>query len=253
MRTSIILPTLSLLALAAADTGRLGDAEVVTNNPIGASYEARLPNIATTDVRGVFIATSNPSGRGVDFQITLDGLPSTGGPFMYHIHDAPIPPNGTCAQTLAHQDPYIRGEETPCDATAPQTCQVGDLSGKHGNITSGSFHDTYTDLYASLVPGLGSFFGNRSVVVHFSNKTRITCANFQIIGHGAVPSGSPNGTNATTMVTATATASATGGASGSATATPVSPSAPAQQTTNAAVRTLAGSGAVLAALAAFVL
>ncbi|EON65821.1 hypothetical protein W97_05060 [Coniosporium apollinis CBS 100218] len=59
----------------------LDDAEVVTNNPIWASYEARLPNSATTDVRGVFIAISNPSGRGVDFQITLDGLPSTGGPF----------------------------------------------------------------------------------------------------------------------------------------------------------------------------
>ncbi|KAJ9660955.1 hypothetical protein H2201_006683 [Coniosporium apollinis] len=64
------------------------------------------------------------------------------------------------------------GEETPCDATAPQTCQVGDLGGKHGNITSGSFHAAYTDLYASLVPGVGSFFGNRSVVVHFANTMR---------------------------------------------------------------------------------
>ncbi|KAJ9641436.1 hypothetical protein H2199_005406 [Coniosporium tulheliwenetii] len=52
------------------------------------------------------------------------------------------------------------------------TSQVGDLGGKHGNITSGSFHAAYTDLYASLVPGLGSFFGNRSVVVHFANTMR---------------------------------------------------------------------------------
>ncbi|EON66303.1 hypothetical protein W97_05696 [Coniosporium apollinis CBS 100218] len=66
--------------------------------------------------------------------------------------------------------PSHGGEETPCDATAPQTCQAGDLGGKHGNITSGSFHAAYTDLYVSLVPGLGSFFGNRSAVVHSAKK-----------------------------------------------------------------------------------
>ncbi|KAJ9634618.1 hypothetical protein H2199_008901 [Coniosporium tulheliwenetii] len=65
------------------------EAEVVTNNPIGASYEARLPNSATTDVRGVFIAISNPSGRGVDFQVTLDGLPSTGGPLTTQLQPQP--------------------------------------------------------------------------------------------------------------------------------------------------------------------
>ena len=81
MRTSIVVSTLSFLALVSADTGKLGDAAVVDNNPVGASYEARLPNRPSTSVRGVFLASSNPSGRGVDFQITLDGLPSEGGPF----------------------------------------------------------------------------------------------------------------------------------------------------------------------------
>ncbi len=50
-----------------------------------------------------------------------------------------MPANGNCSATLAHQDPYIRGEIPPCNATAPETCQVGDLSGKHGNITSLSY------------------------------------------------------------------------------------------------------------------
>jgi len=41
----------------------------------------------------------------------------------------PVPADGNCSGTLAHLDPFIRGEKPPCDASAPQTCQVGDLSG----------------------------------------------------------------------------------------------------------------------------
>jgi hypothetical protein len=71
--------------------------------------------------------------------------------------------------------------QTPaCNSSLPQTCQVGDLSGKHGKITSDPFTASYADEFASTYPGLGSFFGNRSIVVHFGNKTRITCANFTL-------------------------------------------------------------------------
>jgi len=84
---------------------------------------------------------------------------------------------------LAHLDPFIRGEATPCNPEAPATCQVGDLSGKHGAADSGTtFEDTYVDPYVSLKEGPGSFFGNRSIVLHFANKTRITCANFVLLG-----------------------------------------------------------------------
>jgi hypothetical protein len=79
---------------------------------------------------------------------------------------------------MAHLDPTERGEVPLCDAAHPETCQTGDLSGKYGNLTSDPFVQTYTDPYASITPGVGAFFGNRSVVVHFANKTRITCANF---------------------------------------------------------------------------
>ncbi|OCL12959.1 Cu,Zn superoxide dismutase-like protein, partial [Glonium stellatum] len=159
-------------------TGKLGDAPVVTNNPIGASYYATLPNKATESVRGTVYAVSSPTGKGVDFDVTLSGLPAEGGPFLYHIHAAPVPADGNCTGTLAHLDPFIRGEDPPCDPTQKQTCQVGDLSGKYGKINGTSFSATYTDLYASLVTGTGAFFGNRSIVVHYANKTRITCANF---------------------------------------------------------------------------
>jgi len=60
---------------------------------------------------------------------------------------------------------------------------VGDLSGKHGTIPAGqsTFETSYVDLYASTNEGLGSFFGNRSIVIHHSvNSSRITCANFEL-------------------------------------------------------------------------
>jgi len=70
----------------------------------------------------------------------------------------------------------------PCDPELPQTCQVGDLSGKYGKITSDPFYAAYPDDFASTLEGIGSFFGNRSLTIHFGNKTRITCANFTLAG-----------------------------------------------------------------------
>ena len=61
-------------------------------------------------------------------------------PTVYHIHDQPVPADGNCTATLGHLDPFIRGEIPPCDPTQPETCQVGDLSGKHGNITVSVFN-----------------------------------------------------------------------------------------------------------------
>ena len=58
---------------------------------------------------------------------------------VYHIHDQPVPADGNCTATAAHLDPYIRGEIPPCDNTQPETCQVGDLTGKHGNVTVSPF------------------------------------------------------------------------------------------------------------------
>jgi len=58
---------------------------------------------------------------------------------VYHIHDQPVPADGNCTKTLAHLDPTQRGEIPPCDPTTPEECQVGDLAGKHGNITTSPF------------------------------------------------------------------------------------------------------------------
>lgn len=107
-----------------------------------------------------------------------------GNPKAYHLHVAPVPEDGNCTETLAHLDPFIRGEDPPCNKDTPEACEVGDLSSKHGKADSDPFEHTFNDPYASLVEGTGAFFGNRSLVVHFANKTRITCANFVEVTDG---------------------------------------------------------------------
>ena len=98
-----------------------------------------------------------------------------------------MPSDGNCTGTLGHLDPYIRGETPVCDPTQPSTCQVGDLSGKHGNMTTNPFQSAYLELYTTTTEGPGAFFGNRSVVIHNQNLTRLTCANFTLAyaGYGA--------------------------------------------------------------------
>ncbi|KAJ0142242.1 putative Respiratory burst oxidase [Fusarium oxysporum f. sp. albedinis] len=106
----------------------------------------------------------------------------------YHIHVEPVPDNGNCTATLAHLDPFARGEEPPCDPEKPASCQVGDNSGKHGKITSDPFTADYIDYYASTKEGIGAYFGNRSFVLHYANKTRLTCANFVNLNPGVIDS-----------------------------------------------------------------
>ncbi|KAL4730537.1 hypothetical protein ACLX1H_002573 [Fusarium chlamydosporum] len=161
------------------------DAPRVNDNPPGVGYKATLPKepffkdaAIDGNVKGYIHAQATDSGQGVKFMVKFSNLPKEGGPFTYHIHVDPVPDNGNCTATLAHLDPFARGEEPPCDPEKPASCQVGDNSGKHGKITSDPFEAEYIDYYASTKEGIGAYFGNRSFVLHYANKTRITCANF---------------------------------------------------------------------------
>ncbi|KAK2626561.1 hypothetical protein QTJ16_003736 [Diplocarpon rosae] len=171
----------AMLTLASAQsttepiTGVRGNATIVVNNPVGKVYVAVLPEQEWNNpqdprgnVKGSISATANPDGIGVSFAVKFENLPTSGGPF-------------------------------PCDASLPQTCQTGDLSGKHGKITQDPFVASYSDGFASTLEGIGAFFGNRSFVIHFANKTRITCANFALEATNTstpttLPTGSPNTT-----------------------------------------------------------
>jgi len=198
---TIIALAAALLVVADIETGALGNATIVKNNPIGVVYKAVLPEKQffnakdeRGNVKGEISAVAHAGGMGVTYKVTFSNLPTSGGPFPYHLHVAAVPEDGNCTKTLAHLDPFNRGEVTACNAEFPETCQVGDLSGKYGKITSDPYTATYTDDFSSTLNGLGSFFGNRSFVVHFANKTRITCANFAKASTPTSNSTSPTGT-----------------------------------------------------------
>lgn len=131
--------------------------------------------------------SSNPSAPGVMVQVDLHGLPDAAayGPFPYHVHTLAVPADGNCTATMGHLDPTNRGEYYPCDSSDSASCQVGDLSGKNGKImTSGDFSASYSDAYLSTRTGDPSFVGDKSIVIHSGNTTRITCANFVMMGMG---------------------------------------------------------------------
>ncbi|KAH6660574.1 superoxide dismutase [Truncatella angustata] len=216
--TALILSALAGNVLAQVSaTGQLGDATVVTNNPLGKSYVGVLPKepfwksgSIDGNVKGSITVKSSPDGVGVEYTVKFSNLPKEGGPFPYHIHDAAVPSNGNCTATKAHLDPFVRGEDPVCDNKLPQTCQVGDLSGKFGKITSDPYEITFHDVYSSLNVGSNASIPDRSFVVHFSNKTRITCANFGVSGYGNSTPTYPTGTGGLSPSTsATATSSPT--------------------------------------------
>ncbi|RWA09059.1 hypothetical protein EKO27_g6028 [Xylaria grammica] len=220
MRLSTILSLSAVGARTLAQsntTGQLGDAVVVTNNPIGKEALAVLPKTPfftsgslEGNVKGSVKATTGAKGVGVDFEVAFSNLPKEGGPFIYHIHVNPVDASGNCTNTLAHLDPFIRGEDPVCDSTKPATCQVGDISGKYGKITSDPFRARVHDDFTAMSEGPGSYFLNRSIVVHFANKTRITCANFfttpqnnaSTTGSSSQYALTPTPTNSMTPVTA---------------------------------------------------
>jgi Cu/Zn superoxide dismutase len=133
---STILTVLAAASVASAQSSTITPAPVVTGNPSGASYIATLPAKAGSPLAGSIMAVSGAGGTGVKYTVKFSGLPDAGGPFLYHIHEKAVPENGNCTATGAHLDPYKRGEVPPCDATKPETCQTGDLSGKYGLITA---------------------------------------------------------------------------------------------------------------------
>ncbi|KAK7422636.1 hypothetical protein QQZ08_009442 [Neonectria magnoliae] len=253
-----------LAALSVALIGRVAgqDAEPVTDNPVGVLYKASLPEEpffkpTTIDgnVKGFISAEAANDGNGVRFVVKFQNLPKEGGPFLYHLH-VDAAPDGNCTKTLAHLDPFERGEETPCDSNDPASCQVGDLSGKYGTIESDPFEVEYVDYYASTKDGIGAFFGNRSFVIHYANKTRLTCADFAKLEDTVPPPANVTYTLPPLSTSATSTAggvvpSATGGTDEppSATGTPV-PTIPSMASSTAMSGSLLVAGIITMLLAA---
>jgi len=202
-------------AISAQNVENPEPAAAIYDNPVGKSYSATFNGAKGVTGRLTFVA--GDGGHGVDVTVKLSGFEDVLGPYGYHIHDQPVPADGNCTATKAHLDPYGRGQVTPCDASKPETCEVGDLAGKHGKIPdseNGPVHysKSYNELYASTKEGIGAFLGNRSIVIHRNdaNKTRLTCVNIVAdedtgsptttdpANPGSTGSSSTKGTNTTT-------------------------------------------------------
>lgn len=156
------LLALSLLSLASAEPApQFTDSP--TNTELIATFDSKVSgSVAFTSNNGLVLVS-----------VDLSDLPTSGGPFLYHIHKKPVPSDGNCTGTLSHFNPF-NGSET---ASAPDLKEAGDLSGKHGKIEGTSLNTSYIDPYLSLNPSSPAYFGGLSVVVHFANTSRIACAN----------------------------------------------------------------------------
>ncbi|KAH3974479.1 hypothetical protein HBI56_086850 [Parastagonospora nodorum] len=179
--------------------GLNGTATAQTSMP-ASTYRATMPpsmfnDLVGTTVSGYIEGVGSPSG--VRFTVKLQNLPEQAkyGPFNWHIHALPVPADGNCTATLGHLDPTNRGELIMCDAAAPETCQAGDLAGKHGGkiMAAGSFETAFVEKYLTTETGSPFSFAGLGFVLHSMNTTRLTCANFVQVngtvgGNGTTPS-----------------------------------------------------------------
>lgn len=112
----------TLLAQVAAQTttvpvtGLLGNATVVEDNPIGATYVAVLPTTEFFDpedprgnIKGSVSGTAGPNGVGVSFTVSFSNLPTSGGPFRM------FPQRGETALTMFQ---FITSMKRQCQVMA---------------------------------------------------------------------------------------------------------------------------------------
>ncbi|KFY24069.1 hypothetical protein V493_05462 [Pseudogymnoascus sp. VKM F-4281 (FW-2241)] len=211
MRSTLMLAVASALVASTAAT----DSPKVAGNPKGVTYLAEIATDNENGVSGSVEITSAADGNGADIEYKFT-LPEEGGPFTFHIHENPVNSTGSCASTGGHLNPYNAGKK--CDTKNLASCEVGDLSGKIGEpFPAGDVSASLADAFTSLTPGNAAFIGNRSIVVHADDTTRIACANFVLVNSdgGEEPTGGNGGGSAgPTGGNGGGSASPTGGAGG---------------------------------------
>ncbi|KAL7666030.1 Superoxide dismutase copper/zinc binding domain-containing protein [[Candida] zeylanoides] len=177
-----LIPYFLLYVFAAA-----GEAPITSDSIKGDSYVA---NFDSPNVQGQvrFDTLHNSS---ISVHVDVSGLPDAGGPFMYHVHQLPVPADGNCSGTLEHLNPY-NGSVSAIEWASKE---AGDLSGKHGTVSGNSINATYVEPYLSSNPSDPAFFGNLSIVFHLADKTRIACANITKVESKSQNSSIPSATS----------------------------------------------------------
>lgn len=152
-------------------------APVILKNPVGAVAVADFPSGGPFTLARGYVYFYSPNGQEVQVHVDMSGLPKENGPFVYHIHDNAIS-NDDCETAGLHFNPY--GATPDCDNQEDDSwCQVGDLSGKHGNINATCFSTSFGDPYLSLGESVSNIVG-KSVVFHYADLTKFACASIQL-------------------------------------------------------------------------
>ncbi|PWW74940.1 hypothetical protein C7212DRAFT_345848 [Tuber magnatum] len=108
----------------------------------------------TSDLGGARVHTGGPTGKRTSVFVKPDLTAYRGdeGPFKLSIYEAPVSGDGKCDGAKNVLDPFQRGDKPECDRKSPQTCQVGDLVSKHGEIPKFqgviSVKQSFQDLYS---------------------------------------------------------------------------------------------------------
>lgn len=154
-----------------------GVAPKITSNPQDVIAVAEFPQFGCGEMEG-YVLFESPDGNKVDVQVDVTKLPPDGGPFFYHIHEFPVPDNGDCEGVGPEFNPYHASPN--CDAQPGDAyCKIGDLSGKHGAIKATCFQTEYCDPFLSLDGHSKANIIGRSLVFHYSDMTKIACANIE--------------------------------------------------------------------------
>jgi hypothetical protein len=127
-------------------------------------------------------------------QLSLSGLAKQAG--QYHVHVTPIAGGVASGQECSgasvggHFNP--RGGTLPCDPLAPSKCEVGDLSGKHGNFSELETVSTSYSDDSIVLSGVETVVG-RSIVIHKNDATnsRWVCADIKWKDPAAAPTAAP--------------------------------------------------------------
>lgn len=172
----------ALILALLASTALCSQAPKVKKNPRNVVAIADFPQGYNKWNKGVLgnVIFSARSGKAVKVHVDMTGLPETGGPFQYHIHESQVPANGDCEAVGLHFNPYQALPEC-AEQGDDSYCQVGDLSGKHGWIDTTCFETKYTDPFLSLNPKSKAYIVGRSVTFHFANLTKFACADIQLV------------------------------------------------------------------------
>uniref|UniRef100_UPI00359026BF uncharacterized protein n=1 Tax=Myxine glutinosa TaxID=7769 RepID=UPI00359026BF len=171
----------------------IGKALVIVSVPIGCADVHEVTEVETVarmntkGVRGSVAISQSSMFEPSRVVVSLQGLNQNGG--GYHVHNYPVPPrlfaaDDVCANanTGGHWDPFgISTGALPYPTNTNSThdmYEVGDLSGRHGNLNEvDEILQEYDDWNLPMF-GVNLIMG-RSLVIHYANGARWLCATLQ--------------------------------------------------------------------------